>query len=93
LLAPIYGWFTEGFGTRDLQKRRRCSASWRHSGAKPNDDGDFLWRCSQEIGRLNNAGKNVVYKGHCYAAVYECKALIGYGGRFGTAQAVGVIAS
>ena len=31
-----------------------------------------------------------VTEGICYAAVYECEALIGYGGRFGTAKAVGV---
>ena len=27
LLAPIYGWFTEGFDTADLQEARRCSKS------------------------------------------------------------------
>ena len=25
LLAPIYGWFTEGFDTADLQEARACS--------------------------------------------------------------------
>jgi hypothetical protein len=25
LLAPIYGWFTEGLDTADLRGRRRCS--------------------------------------------------------------------
>ena len=30
LLAPIYGWFTEGFDTADLQDAKRC---WRNSGA------------------------------------------------------------
>src|SRR5262249_4436078 len=29
LLAPVYGWFTEGFETRDLRQRRRCWRSWR----------------------------------------------------------------
>jgi hypothetical protein len=29
LLAPIYGWFTEGFETQDLKMPRRCSSSWR----------------------------------------------------------------
>jgi predicted ATPase len=29
LLAPVYGWFTEGFDTRDLKERRRCSMSCR----------------------------------------------------------------
>jgi predicted ATPase len=24
LLAPVYGWFTEGFDTRDLKDARRC---------------------------------------------------------------------
>jgi hypothetical protein len=27
LLAPVYGWFTEGFDTADLKKPRRCSTS------------------------------------------------------------------
>jgi predicted ATPase len=31
LLAPIYGWFTEGFDTPDLKRRRRCWRSWRDS--------------------------------------------------------------
>ena len=31
LLAPVYGWFTEGFDTRDLKRRRRCWRSWRHN--------------------------------------------------------------
>jgi hypothetical protein len=32
LLAPIYAWFTEGFGTKDLKdaKLRRCSKNWLH---------------------------------------------------------------
>jgi predicted ATPase len=31
-LAPVYGWFTEGFDTRDLKEvRRRCWRSWRRS--------------------------------------------------------------
>ena len=39
LLAPIYGWFTEGFDTPDLRKRRRCStrsddAVARHSARR-----------------------------------------------------------
>ena len=29
LLAPVYGWFTEGFDTLDLKEARRCSTSWR----------------------------------------------------------------
>jgi predicted ATPase len=32
LLAPVYDWFTEGFDTRDLKRRRRCSTSWRAAG-------------------------------------------------------------
>ena len=27
LLAPVYGWFTEGFDTLDLKEARRCSMS------------------------------------------------------------------
>jgi len=30
LLAPIYGWFTEGFDTLDLKEAKAlCSTSWR----------------------------------------------------------------
>jgi predicted ATPase len=29
LLAPVYGWFTKGFDTLDLRRRRRCWSSWR----------------------------------------------------------------
>jgi hypothetical protein len=32
LLAPVYDWFTEGFDTRHLKKRKRCWSSWQHSG-------------------------------------------------------------
>jgi hypothetical protein len=28
LLAPIYGWFTEGFNSRSCKTPRRCSISW-----------------------------------------------------------------
>jgi predicted ATPase len=28
LLAPVYGWFTEWFDTRDLKRPRRCSTTW-----------------------------------------------------------------
>jgi hypothetical protein len=27
LLAPVYGWFTEGFDTLDLEEARCCSMS------------------------------------------------------------------
>jgi hypothetical protein len=27
LLAPVYGWFTEGFDTLDRRRPRRCSTS------------------------------------------------------------------
>ena len=33
LLAPVYGWFTEGFDTLDLKEARRCSMRWRQRGA------------------------------------------------------------
>ena len=35
LLAPVYGWFTEGFDTRDLkeEKQRGCLRSWRRENA------------------------------------------------------------
>jgi len=29
LLAPVYGWFTEGFDTADLQEARALRKSWR----------------------------------------------------------------
>jgi hypothetical protein len=28
LLAPVYGWFTEGFDTLDLKDAKRCCSSW-----------------------------------------------------------------
>jgi predicted ATPase len=28
LLAPIYGWFTEGFDTADLQEAKALRADW-----------------------------------------------------------------
>ena len=31
LLAPVYGWFTEGFDTRDLKEAKALLESWRHS--------------------------------------------------------------
>jgi predicted ATPase len=30
LLAPVYGWFTEGFDTLDLSRPRRCLMNWRY---------------------------------------------------------------
>ena len=36
LLAPIYGWFTEGFDTADLQEAKALLVSWRdNSGGHP----------------------------------------------------------
>ena len=29
LLAPVYGWFTEGFDTLDLKEAKACSTSYR----------------------------------------------------------------
>ena len=29
LLAPVYGWFTEGFDTRDLKEAKALLGSWR----------------------------------------------------------------
>ena len=39
LLAPVYGWFTEGFDTRDLKGLRRCSMNWSHEKDPPLFDG------------------------------------------------------
>ena len=33
LLAPVYGWFTEGFDTRDLRRLKLCSMSSELEGA------------------------------------------------------------
>jgi hypothetical protein len=33
LLAPVYDWFTEGFDTLDLKRRRRCSTIWQLESA------------------------------------------------------------
>jgi hypothetical protein len=30
LLAPVYGWFTEGFDTLDLKEAKGLLESWRH---------------------------------------------------------------
>jgi len=32
LLAPVYGWFTEGFDTRDLKEAKALWRSWRREG-------------------------------------------------------------
>jgi ATP/maltotriose-dependent transcriptional regulator MalT len=32
LLAPVYGWFTEGFDTAISRRQRRCWTSWRRNG-------------------------------------------------------------
>ena len=29
MLAEIYGWFTEGFDTKDLQEAKVCWTNWR----------------------------------------------------------------
>jgi hypothetical protein len=34
LLAPVYGWFTEGFDTRDLKEAKALLGSWGHSGSE-----------------------------------------------------------
>jgi predicted ATPase len=34
LLAPVYGWFTEGFDTLDLKERRRWSLNYRRECAR-----------------------------------------------------------
>jgi hypothetical protein len=33
LLAPVYGWFSEGFDTRDLREAERCSTNQRLENA------------------------------------------------------------
>jgi hypothetical protein len=37
-LAPVYGWFKEGFDTRDLKERRRCRTSWPRESIGPSGD-------------------------------------------------------
>ena len=34
LLAPVYGWFTEGFDTLDLKEARELRRSWRLESAQ-----------------------------------------------------------
>jgi hypothetical protein len=34
LLAPVYGWFTEGFGTRDLKEAKALLHSLRRSRSR-----------------------------------------------------------
>ena len=34
LLAPVYGWFTEGFDTRDLKEAKALLGSWRRTTAR-----------------------------------------------------------
>jgi hypothetical protein len=34
LLAPVYGWFTEGFDTLDLKEAKASSTSWRLESAE-----------------------------------------------------------
>src|SRR5262249_61851416 len=36
LLAPVYGWFTEGFDTRDLKEAKALLGSWRGNGLLTN---------------------------------------------------------
>jgi predicted ATPase len=33
LLAPVYGWFTEGFDTLDLKEAKALLEGWRHNGS------------------------------------------------------------
>jgi predicted ATPase len=33
LLAPVYGWFTEGFDTRDLKEAKALLGGWQRNGA------------------------------------------------------------
>jgi predicted ATPase len=42
LLAPVYGWFTEGHSTRDLQEAKRCWRSWRDEDAQEDRLGRLL---------------------------------------------------
>jgi hypothetical protein len=56
LLAPVYGWFTEGFDTRDLKEAKALLDELeRHRALKSNDDCDLLWRYSEQVGRLCSA--------------------------------------
>jgi hypothetical protein len=36
MLAPVYGWFTEGFDTADLQDAERCWKSWQDNMVRHN---------------------------------------------------------
>ena len=50
LLAPVYGWFTEGFDTRDLKEAKALLGELAcMSGSKANDDCDLLWRYTEGV--------------------------------------------
>jgi predicted ATPase len=52
LLAPIYGWFTEGFDTADLQEAKALLASWRDNTGEDNPPSIHLAQhCHQDIWR------------------------------------------
>ena len=85
LLAPVYGWFTEGFDTRDLKEAKALVGG---VGGIADRNQTTTVICYGDV--LKKSGDRL---GICYAAVYECEALIGYGGRFGRAEAVGLNAS
>jgi hypothetical protein len=42
MLAPIYGWFTEGFDTRDLKEAKALLESWRDEDAQEDRLGRLL---------------------------------------------------
>ena len=44
MLSEIYGWFTEGFDTKDLQEARRYWRSWRESSVFGYRAGTLLQR-------------------------------------------------
>jgi predicted ATPase len=64
LLAPVYGWFTEGFNTLDLKDAKACSTSWRHESASP------VARCGAGVAMQNSKSKTE--RGFCVRSQNFC---------------------
>ena len=61
LLAPVYGWFTEGFDTRDLKEAKALFqelTSYSGSSIVPNCLASSFWRyrTNNSVGDLSTGG-------------------------------------
>ena len=52
LLAPVYGWFSEGFDTFDLKEARFCSTNWPHEVLAVPRSAAWRW-CAQRVRTLD----------------------------------------